>query len=100
MFFAPTRARKNSKNIQISTQKLLPESAASRWNMQTKLSPVQEGKERMTAAQIEERIRQRAYEIYVERGKEEGHAMEDWLLAKDEVLGIVKSSPRSHVQAA
>lgn len=64
--------------------------------MQTKLSPVHPEKERMTATQIEDLIRDRAHEIYEERGREEGHAMDDWLLAKDEILGVVKSSPRSH----
>jgi DNA relaxase NicK len=34
---------------------------------------------------MEERIRQRAYELYEERGREEGHAEEDWLRAEAEV---------------
>jgi hypothetical protein len=33
----------------------------------------------------EERIRRRAYELYEERGREEGHAEEDWLRAEAEV---------------
>ncbi len=64
--------------------------------MQTKLSPAQQASGRMTAAQIDERIRERAHEIYEERGRTEGHAMDDWLQAKNEVLGVVKSSSRSH----
>ncbi len=34
---------------------------------------------------LDEEIRQRAYEFYVERGYEEGHATEDWLRAETEV---------------
>ena len=38
------------------------------------------------ALPIEERIRQRAYELYVERGNESGSELHDWLQAEDEVL--------------
>lgn len=34
---------------------------------------------------LNELIRQRAYELYLERGSEEGHAAEDWLRAEAEV---------------
>jgi Protein of unknown function (DUF2934) len=34
----------------------------------------------------EEVIRQRAYQLYVEGGRREGHAREDWLQAEREVL--------------
>ncbi len=34
---------------------------------------------------IEEQIRQRAYELYEERGREDGHDVDDWLRAKDEI---------------
>ncbi len=37
---------------------------------------------------IEERIRQRAYELYVQRGRRPGHAEEDWRLAEEEIRGI------------
>ena len=36
---------------------------------------------------IEERIRRRAYELYEERGREEGHALDDWLQAEAEITG-------------
>ena len=32
-------------------------------------------------------IRQRAYELFEARGKEEGHALEDWLHAEGEITG-------------
>jgi len=34
---------------------------------------------------LSELIRQRAYELYLERGSEDGHAAEDWLRAEAEV---------------
>lgn len=37
-------------------------------------------------AQIEEKIRQRAYELYQERGGVNGNPTDDWLQAKQEVL--------------
>ncbi|MFL6303021.1 MAG: DUF2934 domain-containing protein [Candidatus Sulfotelmatobacter sp.] len=36
--------------------------------------------------QMQERIRVRAYELYEQRGKVEGHDLEDWLQAEEEVL--------------
>jgi len=38
------------------------------------------------ALPLEERIRLRAYELYVERGNESGSEMDDWLQAEDEIL--------------
>jgi len=41
-----------------------------------------------TAAEaVAERIRCRAYELYEERGREDGHEVEDWLRAEAEVIG-------------
>lgn len=36
---------------------------------------------------IEERIRRRAYELYEERGRVDGFALDDWLKAEREILG-------------
>ena len=36
---------------------------------------------------MEEQIRQRAYELYEARGREGGHDEEDWLRAEAEILG-------------
>ena len=38
-----------------------------------------------TVAQSEEEIAKRAYEIYLERGAEDGHALDDWLAAEREL---------------
>jgi DUF2934 family protein len=35
---------------------------------------------------IEEEIRNRAYELFEARGREEGHELEDWLRAEGEIL--------------
>ena len=40
----------------------------------------------------EELIRTRSYELYVERGMEDGHEVEDWLRAEEEVSAGYKSS--------
>jgi Protein of unknown function (DUF2934) len=34
-------------------------------------------------------IRRRAYQLYVQRGRKDGHAEEDWLQAEAEVLGTI-----------
>jgi Protein of unknown function (DUF2934) len=34
-------------------------------------------------------IRRRAYELYEKRGRQDGHAEEDWLRAEAEVLGTL-----------
>jgi Protein of unknown function (DUF2934) len=36
--------------------------------------------------QVQDRIRVRAYELYEQRGKVEGHDLEDWLQAEQEIL--------------
>lgn len=38
--------------------------------------------------ELEEQIRRRAYEIYLNRGAQDGHADDDWFQAEQEVLGI------------
>ena len=34
---------------------------------------------------LEDQIRRRAYELYEERGREDGHELEDWLRAEEEI---------------
>jgi len=36
---------------------------------------------------LEHQIRQRAHELYEERGREDGHELDDWLRAEEEVTG-------------
>jgi hypothetical protein len=35
--------------------------------------------------ELEQQIRERAYELYEERGRQDGHDEEDWLRAKEEI---------------
>jgi hypothetical protein len=35
--------------------------------------------------ELEEQIRLRAYELYEERGRENGHELEDWYRAKEQI---------------
>lgn len=35
--------------------------------------------------ELEDQIRQRAYELYEARGREDGHELEDWYRAKKEI---------------
>jgi hypothetical protein len=37
---------------------------------------------------LEERIRRRAYELYVERGNQSGSELDDWLQAEEEILRV------------
>ena len=39
---------------------------------------------------IEESIRRRAYELYEQRGRVDGFALDDWLQAESEILGAQK----------
>jgi outer membrane protein TolC len=40
----------------------------------------------VTAAELEEKIKRRAYELYEQRGRIHGFDVDDWLQAENEVL--------------
>ncbi|HEY3839958.1 MAG TPA: DUF2934 domain-containing protein [Bryobacteraceae bacterium] len=44
---------------------------------------------------LEEKIRQRAHELYLQRGCEDGHDVEDWLQAEAEVRETVTPQTES-----
>ena len=46
----------------------------------------------MTGPQLPtpEQIEQRAYELYLERGREDGHDVEDWLAAEKELTDLAE----------
>ncbi|MGA9968284.1 MAG: DUF2934 domain-containing protein [Terriglobales bacterium] len=48
-----------------------------------------------SSADLEAKIRERAYQLYVERGSTPGHENEDWLRAEREIL-----ASKSHQQSA
>ena len=35
--------------------------------------------------QLEEKVRLRAHQLYEERGRQDGHDLDDWLLAEEEI---------------
>lgn len=41
--------------------------------------------------EIQEEIRHLAYELYEQRGREDGHDLDDWLKAESEVTGKAKA---------
>ena len=47
------------------------------------------------ASDIEERILQRAFELYEQRGRVEGFALDDWLQAESEIRGTKKPGSKS-----
>ena len=59
--------------------------------MQTRLSPADPDNGKLNFRQIEQRIRTRAHEIFQERGGAGNHALDDWLEAKAQVLGVARN---------
>ena len=51
----------------------------------TKKSPV--STTTSMGSSLEEEIRHRAYQLYEERGREDGHDLDDWLSAEAEITG-------------
>ena len=49
-------------------------------------------RERLLDSSREEQIRRRAYEIYLARGEEHGHDIEDWLQAERELMADQSSA--------
>lgn len=70
--------------------------------MQTRLSPSDPDNGKLSFQQIEDRIRIRAHEIFEERGARGQHALDDWLEAKAQVLGVARNpgarNPKSDSQ--
>jgi hypothetical protein len=48
----------------------------------------------------EELIRQRAYSYYEERGREDGHDLEDWFRAEAEIVGWKTSDSETVMETA
>ena len=63
--------------------------------MQTRLSPADPEHGKLSLPEIEERIRFRAYELYEQRGCADGHALDDWLEAKAQVLGVAAAKNKA-----
>ena len=48
---------------------------------------------RAERAELQEQIRSRAYEIYEQRNRTEGHDLDDWLQAEAELTGTKTQQP-------
>ena len=49
-------------------------------------------KSEVRTTEIDERIRRRAYDLYEQRGRLDGHDMDDWLQAEAEMNGKSKTA--------
>jgi hypothetical protein len=58
--------------------------------MQLQLSPAHPDFGKVGFTELEERVRNRAYQLFEKRGFAHGHALDDWLEAKAQVLGVTK----------
>jgi hypothetical protein len=54
-------------------------------------APTKTTKAPADAISLEELIRRRAYELYVESGNQSGSELDDWLQAEEEVLETLES---------
>ena len=45
---------------------------------------------------VERKVRSRAQQLYETRGREEGHALQDWVQAESEILGKSILAPLYH----
>lgn len=70
------------------------------FDMQTRLSPSHPDAGKLSFSELEERIRNRAYQHYEYRKYEDGHALDDWLQAKAEVLGVTSAETLDQKQVA
>lgn len=77
------KARTISKK---TTSTNTPEQSAASASPNTNGQPRSNGSSTVVV-NIDEAIRQRAYELYEQRGCQEGNAMEDWLRAEAEMRG-------------
>jgi hypothetical protein len=49
-------------------------------------------KSEVQTTELDERIRRRAYDLYEQRGRLDGHDMDDWLQAEAEMSGKSKTA--------
>jgi hypothetical protein len=51
-------------------------------------TPIRAAEPPIETLPIEERIKRRAHELYVERGNQSGSELDDWLQAEEEILSV------------
>src|SRR2546429_19573 len=59
-------------------------------------TPARARKPQIETLSLEERVRRRAYELYVQRGNQSGSELDDWLQAEEEIQ--IAKSARAHFQ--
>ena len=80
------KKRTKAETLQRNVERLATRDAAHRESaMNNKRS--EPASEILDPAQLKDRIRRRAYEIYEERGREHGRDLDDWLRAEAEITG-------------
>jgi hypothetical protein len=52
----------------------------------TRSSPSSAARTTESTVDLQEQVRRRAYELYEQRGREDGHELDDWLQAESEVV--------------
>ena len=55
-----------------------------------------EKQQKLMVQMVERKVRSRAQQLYENRGQAEGHALEDWVQAEEEVLGNSILAPLYH----
>lgn len=50
---------------------------------------------RQEPVNVEQQIRDRAYELYEARGREDGHDLEDWHQAEKEINWVTRLQPKA-----
>jgi hypothetical protein len=55
-------------------------------------APARAKKPAIETLSLEERVRGRAYELYIERGNESGSELDDWLQAEEEIRQAEQAS--------
>ena len=67
---------------------MAPKAKMSRATDLTRTGGEAQQRDRLPQSASEQEIRRRAYEIYLERGAQPGHELEDWLQAERELTEI------------
>ncbi|HEX4603713.1 MAG TPA: DUF2934 domain-containing protein [Candidatus Angelobacter sp.] len=81
--------RKSRKTTSLKQDPAQPAANVTPMEHAPRTAEIAEIKDRKTPSlerEIEEQIRARAYELFVERGRQEGHDREDWERAQAEIL--------------
>lgn len=80
--------RAEQKTMTNLTVNLYPRNRRNATMKKQHTTPVPEKQPTASAEELQEKIRQRAYEIYELRGREDGRDLDDWLKAESEMTGI------------